>query len=113
MNRVLKWAGYGLAGVMGACALAVGGAFAVSEAMIRWPVERPQVTLVASSDPGAVARGKRVATLNGCHDCHGKDLRGQFFHDEKPRSGLLLGFTGFPVQAMDAGVARLAAVLGG
>ena len=84
MNRVLKWAGYGLAGVMGACALAVGGAFAVSEAMIRWPVEKPAATLVASSDPGAVARGRRVATLNGCHDCHGKNLEGLLFHDEMP-----------------------------
>jgi mono/diheme cytochrome c family protein len=84
MNRMLKWAGYGLAGVVGACALAVGGALAVSEAMIRWPVERPTATLVASSDPGAVARGKRVATLNGCHDCHGKRLEGLLFHDEMP-----------------------------
>lgn len=84
MNRMLKWAGYGLAGVVGACALAVGGAFAVSEAIVRWPVEKPQVTLVASSDPGAVARGRKVATLNGCHDCHGKNLEGLLFHDEMP-----------------------------
>jgi mono/diheme cytochrome c family protein len=82
MNRMLKWAGYGLAGVVGACALAVGGAFAVSEAMIRWPVEKPRVTLVASSDPGAVERGRHVAKLNGCHDCHGQKLEGVFFHDE-------------------------------
>ncbi|MBL8769814.1 MAG: PLP-dependent aminotransferase family protein [Phenylobacterium sp.] len=33
------------------------------------------------------------------------------FHDETPRRGLLLGFTGFPVSAMAPGVARLAAVL--
>ena len=84
MKRVLKWAGYGLAGVVGACALAVGGAFAVSEAMIRWPAEAPRVTLVASSDPGAVERGARVAKLNGCHDCHGAKLEGGLFHDEPP-----------------------------
>jgi mono/diheme cytochrome c family protein len=84
MNRMLKWAGYGLAGVVGACALAVGGAFAVSEAMIRWPAEKPRVTLVASSDPGAVERGRRVAKLNGCHDCHGQKLEGLLFHDEMP-----------------------------
>ncbi|MCW5758879.1 MAG: PLP-dependent aminotransferase family protein [Phenylobacterium sp.] len=35
------------------------------------------------------------------------------FHDETPRRGLLLGFTGFPVQAMAGGVAKLAAVLEG
>lgn len=82
MKTALKWAGYGLAGVVGACALAVGGAFAVSEAMIRWPVEKPRSTLVASVDPGAVARGARVAKLNGCHDCHGANLEGKLFHDE-------------------------------
>lgn len=82
MKTVLKWAGYGLAGVVGACALAVGGAFAVSEAMIRWPVEKPRSTLVASVDPGAVERGRRVAKLNGCHDCHGANLEGKLFHDD-------------------------------
>lgn len=84
MNRILKWAGYGLAGIAGACALAVGGAFAVSEAMIRWPVDKPQVTLTAATDPGAVTRGRRVAKLNGCHDCHGQQLEGLLFHDEMP-----------------------------
>ena len=84
MNRILKWAGYRLAGVVGACALAVGGAFAGSEAMIRWPVDKPQVTLTAATDPGAVARGRRVAKLNGCHDCHGQQLEGLLFHDEMP-----------------------------
>jgi len=82
--KVLKWAGYGLAGLAGACALAVGGAYAVSEAMIRGSVEKPTVTLVASSDPGAVERGRRVAKLNGCHDCHGDRLEGRLFHDEMP-----------------------------
>ncbi|WP_205854190.1 PLP-dependent aminotransferase family protein [Phenylobacterium kunshanense] len=33
------------------------------------------------------------------------------FHDAAARPGLMLGFTGFPAKAMDAGVARLAAVL--
>jgi mono/diheme cytochrome c family protein len=82
MKNALKWAGYGLAGVVGACALAVGGAFVASEAMLRWPVEKPRSTLVASMDPGAVARGARVAKLNGCHDCHGAQLEGKLFHDE-------------------------------
>lgn len=84
MNPVLKWAGYGLAGVVGACVLAVGGALAVSEAMIRWPVEKPRTTLVAATDPGALARGRKVAKLNGCHDCHGDKLEGRLFHDEMP-----------------------------
>ncbi|WP_293681776.1 PLP-dependent aminotransferase family protein [uncultured Phenylobacterium sp.] len=34
------------------------------------------------------------------------------YHAAPPRAGLLLGFTGFPASAMDAGVARLAGALG-
>lgn len=84
MKRMLKWAGYGLAGVAVLLLVVVGGAFAVSEAMIRWPVDKPEVRLVAARDPGAVERGRRVAKLNGCHDCHGQTLAGQLFHDEMP-----------------------------
>ena len=35
----------------------------------------------------------------------------RLYHAAEPRSGLILGFTGFPANAMDAGVARLAAAL--
>jgi len=34
------------------------------------------------------------------------------YHRAEPRQGLLLGFTGFPARAMDAGVAKLAAAIG-
>ncbi len=84
MKRLLKLAGYGLAGIVALLLVAIGGAFAVSEAMIRWPVAKPAVRLVASSDPGAVERGRKIAKLNGCHDCHGQKLEGMLFHDEMP-----------------------------
>jgi GntR family transcriptional regulator/MocR family aminotransferase len=35
----------------------------------------------------------------------------RLYRNAEPRSGLILGFTGFPANAMDAGVARLAAAL--
>lgn len=82
MRGLLKWAGYGLAGLVGLVVLALGAAFAASEAIIRWPVEKPQVTLAASKDAGAVARGRKVAVLNGCHQCHGEGFEGMLFHDE-------------------------------
>jgi cytochrome c553 len=84
MKRLLKWAGYGLAGIAFLLLVVIGGAYAVSEVMIRWPVDRPKVQLVASHDTGAVQRGARVAKLNGCHDCHGEKLQGLLFHDEMP-----------------------------
>jgi len=84
MKRLMKWAGYGLAGVAFLLLAVMGGAYAVSEAMIRWPVARPKVQMVASPDPGAVVRGARIAKLNGCHDCHGEKLQGLLFHDDMP-----------------------------
>jgi GntR family transcriptional regulator/MocR family aminotransferase len=48
----------------------------------------------------ALARGVTARAISPLH------------HDVDARSGLLLGFTGFPTNAMDAGVARLAAALG-
>lgn len=82
MQRILKWAGYGLAGLVGLVVAAVGGGFLISEAIIRWPVEAPRATLMASSDAGAVARGHKVAIVNGCTGCHGDNLQGLMFHDE-------------------------------
>jgi len=84
MKRLLKWAGYGLAGIVALLLVVIGGLYAASEVMIRWPVDRPKVQLVASHDSGAVRRGARVAKLNGCHDCHGQKLEGLLFHDEMP-----------------------------
>ena len=83
MKRVLKWAGYGLAGLVTFVLFAIGGAFAASEMMIRWPAGGEAVSLV-SAKAGSAERGRRVAKLNGCHDCHGDKLEGRLFHDEMP-----------------------------
>jgi len=46
----------------------------------RYPVLREPIA--AATDADAVARGKRLADLTGCTDCHGPDLRGKLFDDE-------------------------------
>ena len=81
MNRGLKRAGYGLAGIIAAAAILAGGAYAASEAMIRWPVARATGAAAASRDPGAITRGRRLAVEYACHGCHGGDLQGQMFHE--------------------------------
>ncbi len=80
--KILKWAGYGVAAVGGLVVLAAGAAFAASEAMIRWPAEPASVRVVTDHTPDAVARGRHIARLAGCHDCHGEALEGRLFHDE-------------------------------
>lgn len=82
MKRVVKLAGVALASVVALVVVAVAGAVAASEVMIRWPAKAQASTVVAATDAGAVARGRRVAVLGGCHDCHGDAMEGRLFHDE-------------------------------
>ncbi len=81
IKRILKWTGVGLGGVAAAALSGGLGVMAASEAMIRWPVAKPQVRMAAAADAGAVARGHRVATAQGCNDCHGANLQGKMFDD--------------------------------
>jgi mono/diheme cytochrome c family protein len=80
--RVLKWAGFGLAGLVVLAVCAAGGALAASELMIRWPVQAPRATFISASAGGSVERGERIAKLAGCHECHGAGLQGRLFHDD-------------------------------
>jgi mono/diheme cytochrome c family protein len=46
----------------------------------RYPVVREPVQ--AAGDADAIARGRRLADITGCTDCHGADLRGKLFADD-------------------------------
>lgn len=84
MSRVMRWIVRGLLGLAVVVVFAAAGVFAASEVLIRWPQAKAPVSLVASRERAAVVRGKRIATLYGCHDCHGADLTGRLFFDEMP-----------------------------
>jgi len=81
MNRMLKWAGYGLAGVAATVVVVAGGALAASQVMLRAPVTKPAVRMAAATDAQAAARGRRIAIVHGCVDCHGANLQGRMFDD--------------------------------
>jgi mono/diheme cytochrome c family protein len=84
MGKMLRWMGYGLAGLATVVVFVTLGAYAASEAMVRWPQAKAPVHLAASHGPEAVARGARIAKVYGCHDCHGADLTGRLVFDEMP-----------------------------
>lgn len=79
-----RWIVRGLLGLVVVVLFAAAGLFAASEAVIRWPQTKAPVHLAATADAGSVARGHRLATLMGCHDCHGDRLQGRLFFDEMP-----------------------------
>ncbi len=79
MLRVLKWAGYGLAGVVAAATVAAAGGLIASEVILRMPQDRPQSRMAAAMGPDAIRRGHEIATVQGCTDCHGANLQGKMF----------------------------------
>jgi mono/diheme cytochrome c family protein len=84
MTRILRWAGFGLAGLVALAVLAAAVVYGWSEIILRTPEPRSDIHIVAANDPGAIARGGHLAKIYGCHDCHGADLTGKLFFDQMP-----------------------------
>lgn len=64
-----------------ACAFATHVVFSNHRAMERRHPLEP-VAIAASTDPRAAERGKAIADVTGCTDCHREDLRGGLFIDD-------------------------------
>jgi cytochrome c553 len=86
MQRIMKWLGIGLAGVLILIAVAVTYVYAATEYAMRRKYDVPLTEFAASTDAAAIERGKRIAILSGCYNgCHGKNMEGyeRFFDDPK------------------------------
>jgi cytochrome c553 len=84
MRKALKWAGLGLGGIVAIILVLGTSAFAVGRSRINGVSDvQPRVTQ-AATDAGAVERGRHVAQLHGCLDCHTATLAGQKFLDIPP-----------------------------
>lgn len=84
MKRILRWAGYGLLGLVLAIAVAYGVLYGYTEYRLARTFEVPRVGLSLSEDPEVIARGEHVATVRGCVECHGPNLGGRLFIDGGP-----------------------------
>jgi mono/diheme cytochrome c family protein len=82
MTSLLRYFAYALLSALLAC-VALGAYVYVSNLRLldrRYPVAPVQIA--AASGPDAAQRGKALADVTGCTDCHGADLRGKLFDDE-------------------------------
>jgi cytochrome c553 len=82
MRRLLKWLGYTVAGLLVLVLVAVAALYVVSQRRMnrvyRVEVESPAVPTSAE----AIERGRHVANLHMCTECHGQDLGGTMFADD-------------------------------
>lgn len=83
MKRVLKWLGIGAGGLVVLAALAAMAIYVLSEREIRRQyTEIPLAGIAVPHGMEAIAEGKRLATIYGCLNCHGKDLQGTKLFDD-------------------------------
>jgi mono/diheme cytochrome c family protein len=84
MRRAAKWIGIPVGALLGLLVVALGVVYGVTEARLRKHyVVEPQAVVIPT-DAEALARGKHLLTIRGCHDCHGDDYSGRVFVDDAP-----------------------------
>jgi len=79
---MLKFIRWGLIALTGLIVLAFVVVYGGSEIIIRSKPETPMPTIVAASDPGAVARGAYIGRVSGCDGCHQRNLQGEVWHSD-------------------------------
>ena len=81
MRKLLRWLGYGLAGIVGLAIVAVAWIwFASSQEMGRAYAATPEH--LGRPTPAQLADAPRQARILGCVACHGEGLRGHMMFDE-------------------------------
>jgi cytochrome c553 len=84
MKTILKWTGIVVGTIVLLLVVAGVAMYLVGSAKVNAKYTVQTAALNISSDSATVARGRHIAAINGCFDCHGADLSGQVFLDEPP-----------------------------
>lgn len=83
MRRLLKWAGYGLAGLVCLLVLAVIFIYIASSRIRARVYEIPLDSVELVADPAVAADGARLTALWGCEGCHGEGVTGDQMFEQR------------------------------
>jgi mono/diheme cytochrome c family protein len=80
IRKILKWIGIGLGSLIGLLVLAFAVLYLIGS--VKWDrlhgkYEVPVETIMIPTDQASLARGKHIATIRMCGDCHTETLGGQ------------------------------------
>ena len=81
MKRLLRWLGFAAAGIAIVAVAALACLYIVPRFAMSRTYTTPISGFTARTDAESIARGKRLATVAGCNNCHGRDLAGAFMID--------------------------------
>jgi len=76
-RRVLRWAGRVTAGVVALLCVAGAAVYGLSERRMRAHFDVAEHPLAITSDSATLARGRHLAAIHGCTECHGPALGGR------------------------------------
>src|SRR5262245_50452731 len=82
MRRLLKWSAIAAGIVVALIATIALYIFVASERVLARTYDVPLRAFDAPSDSESVAKGKRLATIYGCNNCHGSNMQGAMFIDD-------------------------------
>jgi mono/diheme cytochrome c family protein len=82
MRRALKWVGFTLGGILGIILIAAAAVYFISNARFNQVYDLALAPVSVSSDSAMIARGRHVATVRGCVECHGDNFGGKVFINE-------------------------------
>lgn len=84
MKRVYRWTGYGLMGLLGILLFAAAAVYGASEYRMNRSYQIPASTIAFQTDTETIDRGRHIALIRGCVDCHGESLAGKIVIDSPP-----------------------------
>jgi cytochrome c553 len=82
MHKFLQWLAACMLTVATLAAAAAGYVYFASEALMARTYNAPLRPFNAPRDADSVEKGKRLATVYGCRNCHSANLEGSVMHDE-------------------------------
>ena len=80
-RKILRWIGYGVAGLVGVVALAGAATYGISESRMSRTFDVPRHAITPRTDSASLAIGARLVKVKGCVDCHGANLGGSVMID--------------------------------
>lgn len=84
MKKVLKWIGIVLGVLIVLLIIIVGGLHFFGQSRLNNAPEVAIATVDVPGDEAAIERGRHLATISSCGDCHGSSFEGTAFVDEAP-----------------------------
>ena len=82
MPRPLRWISIAVGSLIALGVLGYALVYGLSEREMRRTHEVPAAALTIPTDPDSIQEGRRLATIHGCLDCHGKKAEGRVLFDD-------------------------------